>query len=191
MKKAHLLTILLLYIVQFSSAQERVAKKITVDTIRIASVIATTTNILYVEEGEPAPSYTIYKEDGIRVTSEELKGKTVVLNFWITSCGPCRKELKRVETEILPHFPKDKFIFLAVGANETPEKVKRFAETTGLTMPLYYDPNNDTFDKFSNPGCPRNYVIDPEGILRLAEEGYNEEKFQKMIEVIGKYTPTL
>ena len=46
MKKAHLLTILIIYIVQCSSTQERVAKKITEDTILIASVIATTTNIL-------------------------------------------------------------------------------------------------------------------------------------------------
>lgn len=161
-------------------AQKRIPRKVINDTLHIVKFKAYSQNILYVAEGEPAPKFEVYCENGEKITLAELKGKTVILNFWITTCGPCRKELKRVKAEIIDRF-KEKVVFLAVGAAETERSAIAFRESTGLDFPVYYDPESKTFEKFSNSGCPRNYIIDKDGIVRYIEMGYNDEKFADLI----------
>ena len=41
-----------------------------------------------------APDFTLADLDGDWVTLNELKGKVVLLNFWGTWCGPCRREIQ-------------------------------------------------------------------------------------------------
>lgn len=186
MKKLFLMTILLAGCATSGLCRHPEPRSVRIDTLRIGSVLAYVYDTLYVAAGEAAPEFRIVSEDGRELRSTELRGKTVVLNFWITTCGPCRRELKRVREELIDRFPAEEFAFLAVGAGETAETAAQFRERTGLDFPLWYDPGYAAFSLFSSRGCPRNYVIDPEGRIVLAEKGYDDEKFARLVDAVAQ-----
>ena len=164
-------------------AQRRVQR----DTVRIGGLpMGVTVTNWYCIEGDKCPSFTVFDEDGNKLESSELSGKTFVVSFWISSCGPCRKELGRVGPEIMDIYSPDEFAFIAIGSGESAESAKKFRELSKSTFPLYYDPTGKVFEKFADNGFPKTFVVDSKGIVRMVERGYGEEKFQHLKEVVDK-----
>jgi cytochrome c biogenesis protein CcmG, thiol:disulfide interchange protein DsbE len=44
-------------------------------------------------EGDIAPPFELTMIDGSKVRLDDLRGQVIILNFWATWCGPCKKEL--------------------------------------------------------------------------------------------------
>ena len=93
-----------------------------------------------VRAGDAAPDFTVSLFDGGSVRLSDLRGKTVLVNFWATWCPPCREELTRVQAELIDRFEGRDFVFLPVSRGETRETVARFREQTGYRFPMGLDP---------------------------------------------------
>jgi peroxiredoxin len=63
-----------------------------VDNIRQHLANATSDEIK-LKAGDMAPEFEFESETGAKITSKELGGKTIVLHFWATSCGPCMYQM--------------------------------------------------------------------------------------------------
>ena len=63
----------------------------------LASVFATTgcssCSAPEIKVGNPAPDFELQNTDGQTISLSSLRGKPVLLNFWKTSCYPCRLEM--------------------------------------------------------------------------------------------------
>ena len=135
--------------------------------------------------GDQMPGFTVTKMDGSGFSSDELKNKTVLINFFATWCPPCRKELPEVETLIHDKYKdRDDFVLLIISREEAPEKVIPFIESKDYPMDFYSDIDLSCYAQFALKFIPRNYVFDKTGKLVYASKGFNQEEFEAMVNKI-------
>ena len=116
------------------------------------------------KEGNPAPEFTFQNEKGKTVSIKKLKGKMIVLDFWASWCGPCRKEIPNVKKYYAEY--KDKGVqFLSVSID-----AKKDAWTKALKeeqMPWMQgwtpDAGKTVMNTYQFGGIPFIILIDKEG----------------------------
>lgn len=89
----------------------------------------TVARALTLETNEPLPHFTARTLDGERITSESVKGKVVLIDFWASWCPPCKSDAPAVE-RLREEFEKDGLIVLAVNMGEPRRKVKKYLEAS-------------------------------------------------------------
>ena len=123
-----------------------------------------------VKVGNMAPDFTVTLTDGKSVSLSALRGKVVMLQFW------------------LKHKNNPEFALIGIDRDEPLDKVLAFAKTTGVTYPLGLDPGADIFAKYAlrNSGITRNVLIDREGKIVKLTRLYNEEEFASLVRQIDE-----
>jgi len=112
--------------------------------------------------GKPAPSISADDLDGRRWTLADGAGRITWVNFWATSCEPCRTEMPAMQ--ILADAYGDRLLVLGVDWGESRESVVDFVERYAVTYPILLDPTLDNFYRWSaREGLPRHYFVDGSG----------------------------
>ncbi|MFA5817486.1 MAG: TlpA disulfide reductase family protein [Bacteroidales bacterium] len=134
------------------------------------------TNLLKL--GVDMPEFSLMTLDGKSISSDDLYGKVVLINFFATWCGPCNQELPLVEKDIWAKYKDNKdFVLVIIDRAEKAEIVKPFVEKKKWTMPFYLDEKKEVYSKFATRFIPRNYLFDKESRLVLNSMGYKAEEF--------------
>ncbi len=122
--------------------------------------------------GQRAPDFTLVRADtGETVSLSDLRGQTVVLNFWATWCPPCRAEMPELEAAYLEQGYPDDLVVLGVNQEETVEQVMRFMDDFSLTFPVVLDTDAAVRKRYAVPGLPATFFIDREGVIRARTYG--------------------
>ena len=139
-----------------------------------------------VKVGDKAPEFNFELTDGQKVKSKDLKGKVVMLQFTASWCGVCKKEMPHIEAEIWQPYKDLGLALYGVDYDEPLEKVKAFAESTGITYPLALDPGGDVFGLFAEKksGVTRNVIINREGEIVFLTRLFDRAEFDEMKQVI-------
>ncbi|MCH7904009.1 MAG: redoxin domain-containing protein [Armatimonadetes bacterium] len=111
---------------------------------------------------------------GKRVTTESLKGKVVVLDFWATWCDPCVDAAPYMKD--LYEYYKDRGLEIVGLSLDDPveqgglENVRLFVEEFGMTWPQYHMNDDPTLtSKYGIQEIPRLFLLDKEGRIRSVD----------------------
>ena len=136
---------------------------------------------------EPAQAFALKDLKGKTVKLEDYRGKVVLVTFWATWCGPCKKEMP--ELQKFQQANRDKGVeVLAVNIDDfnSRSKIKPFIDKNNLKVKvLLEDPEQLT--RYNYRAIPALYVIDREGKIAHARTGYDpqlKEKLQHEIQAI-------
>jgi thiol-disulfide isomerase/thioredoxin len=114
--------------------------------------------------GEPAPALSLESLDGRGWSLDDADGRLVWVNFWATSCEPCRTEMPAMQR--LAEAYGDELLILGVDWGEERAGVEDFVERYGVTYPILLDPGLQTFYRWAGTdGLPRHYFIGEEGTV--------------------------
>lgn len=125
--------------------------------------------------GAPAPSFTAEVVTGRGPTSlVEARGKVVIVDFWATFCGPCKRSFPKYQ-QLVDAFGGD-VVVLAVSIDE-PENASKaelqaFAKETGVTFPLLWDKDHSVVARYAPPTMPTSFVLDRSGVVRHVHAGF-------------------
>jgi cytochrome c biogenesis protein CcmG/thiol:disulfide interchange protein DsbE len=127
--------------------------------------------------GDPAPGITLSDRDGRPVALEALRGGPVLIDFWATWCGACKRALPALDAIARRHAGAG-LRTLAVNIDQSPESAERFLaeHLPGASMTLLHDPGGTLLRRWGAGGMPALYLVDAEGVIRLVETGYAPER---------------
>ncbi len=86
----------------------------------------------------PVGDFKLVDTTGRTWSPDDLAGRAVLLNFWATWCEPCRAEMPALQ-RLAQQESASRLLVLAINFKETASRAIRFAESTGLKLPLLLD----------------------------------------------------
>jgi peroxiredoxin len=134
-----------------------------------------------------APDFSIITAEGEHITSEDLRGKVVVLDFWGTWCPPCVESIPSLRS-LHKRFSKEaSFMLIGVSSDSDEDKWKEFTTSEKMVWPQYLDRNREVQRAFGVRAFPTYIVIDHEGIMRFRSSGTSWERSAYLNDAIKKY----
>ena len=144
-------------------------------------------NSTLVKTGDKVPAFSVEMLDGNTVTSKQMEGKVVLINFWATWCPYCIYELNHIHNGGLSQQLKNPdFIFLPISRGETRAAVSALVKKRGYTFSVAIDPDEKVWNKFATRAIPRNFVVDKNGKVVFTGVGYSEQDFLLVKRAIDK-----
>lgn len=128
------------------------------------------------------------KGNQVNIKAESMEGKTIVLAFWATWCGPCMLELNAINDKIDDWASETDFQFYAISLDDskTVGRVQPMVNGKGWDFDILLDTNND-LKRLLNFSTPPFTVIVKEGKIMYKHIGYQpgaeDNLFEKIKEV--------
>jgi cytochrome c biogenesis protein CcmG/thiol:disulfide interchange protein DsbE len=116
---------------------------------------------------KPAPDLTLPRLDGQgELTSSELSGRVIVVNFWASWCVACRSEHDDLVATAAA-FGDRGVTVVGVVYQDDPQAAAAFLDELGWGDNYHYviDPGSRTAISFGVFGVPETFFIDAEGVI--------------------------
>ncbi|KNY25215.1 peptidylprolyl isomerase [Pseudobacteroides cellulosolvens] len=130
-----------------------------------------------------APDFQLENADGKKVKLSDYKGKTVVLNFWATWCGPCKNEMPDINKAAGEIAKSKDAVLLTVNIGETKDVAVKFMKDNGYNMNLLLDSKMEIANKYGVSAIPTTIVIDKNG--NIADQIVGATTYKKLMEILN------
>lgn len=137
------------------------------------------------EASNRAPSFELPSLDGERLALSDHDGQVLLLNFWASWCGPCRKEMP--ELDALHEQYRDRGVSIwGISVDVRAEKARAFADQVQVGYPLLLDSDMTVSGDYDVRAMPSTVIIDSEGRIRHTQLGFEAGVMEELETVIRK-----
>jgi peroxiredoxin len=121
--------------------------------------------------GNLAPEFTLKNVSGENVNLSDFRGKTVIVNFWATWCGPCQFEIPFLQSIYSNRQSKDVAV-LGIDVQENVATVKNFVAGKEITYPVLLDLDTKVAQKYCLPNAlPVTFFLNSDGVIKARKIG--------------------
>jgi thiol-disulfide isomerase/thioredoxin len=121
-----------------------------------------------------APDFSFTSKQGEYIALEDLKGRTVVLDFWGTWCKPCLMATPSL-VKLHKKFADEGVVFIGVAVRDQEAEWAAYIDKNRMDWPQFFDTNRKIATPFSVTAFPTYIVIDGDGVVRARQSGYGME----------------
>ncbi|WP_221032279.1 TlpA family protein disulfide reductase [Actomonas aquatica] len=146
------------------------------------SASAATADVAALPDLGTAPSWTLAKLDGTKLSSADLKGKVVVVDFWATWCPPCREEIPGY-VEMQRELEAQGVVIVGVSLDRAGVPVvQKFAQDYEINYPIVMG-DQDLTETFGGiEAIPTTFLIDRDGKIRHRKVGsMSREDYEPLV----------
>jgi len=118
-------------------------------------------------EGAKAPEFTQVSPEGTPIRLTDFKGKYVLLDFWASWCGPCRKENPNV-VKLYDRYKSQGFEILGISLDQNRERWLQAIQADKLTWKHTSDLkgwSNEVGKLYEISAIPKTFLLDPNGVI--------------------------
>lgn len=151
----------------------------------IGAVVLALAGIGYTSFNTAAPDVTFISITGDKISTQSMRGKVVMVNFWATSCVTCVKEMPQM-VETYEKYKGQGLEFVAVAMQyDPPNYVLNFTETRKLPFIVAIDAAGDIARQFGDVTLtPTTFLIDKNG--KIIKRYVGEPEFPALHKLIEK-----
>lgn len=128
----------------------------------------------------PAPDFTLQDLDGKPVTLSAVDDDVVVLNFWFTTCPPCRAEIPEL-TKFHQEHPEIEMYGVSTDVNLRTAQLKTASSRLGVGYPVLHDMRAEVAQKYGVDVFPTTLVIKDGQIVSARVGGIDRKMLTTMV----------
>jgi thiol-disulfide isomerase/thioredoxin len=121
--------------------------------------------------GAAAPTFQLDSMAGNKVNLSDLRGKVVLLNFWASWCGPCRKEMPILE-QLHKQYQSKGVTLVGVNVEPDSQDALKWLKVTPVSFPILFDRDSSVSKLYQVEGMPNTVILDRKGKVRFIHRGY-------------------
>lgn len=136
--------------------------------------------------GDLAPNITLLNPEGQNMSLSNLKGQVVLLDFWASWCGPCRRENPNV-VKTYNQYKEDGFTVFSVSLDKSRDRWVGAIKKDGLVWSNHVSDlkgwSSSGAKKYGVRGIPATFLLDEKGVIRAVNirGGKLESELKKLL----------
>jgi len=154
----------------------------------VVAAIELPKGLLSIPGGLPSPPLPVIDGDGQKIDLGKYRGRWVMVHFWASWCGPCRREMPTIQA-LTKHPVAKRFQILLVNTAESDDTIFEFLPLVAPELETLRDPDGRITEQWAPRGLPSTYLIDPQGTIRYVALGGRTWNSEALLAFLDQLLP--